>query len=49
LPLEERLDLSTLEPSSVLYRYTRHVALMLTDDAGLPDAPGAVAFVRTKG
>jgi hypothetical protein len=47
-PAKTPLDLSTLPPSVVIYRYTRKLAQMLTDEAGLPDVPGAAAFAKTR-
>jgi len=47
-PAQEPLNLSRLPPAVVIYRYTRKLAQMLTDEAGLPNVPGAAAFARTK-
>jgi hypothetical protein len=47
-PAQEPLNLSRLPPAVVVYRYTRKLTQMLTDEAGLPNVPGAAAFARTK-
>jgi hypothetical protein len=41
------LNLSRLPPAVVIYRFTRKLAQMMRDEAGLLDVPGAAAFAKT--
>jgi hypothetical protein len=47
-PDQAPLNISKLPPAVVIYRYTRKLAQMMTDEAGLPDVPGAAALAKTR-